>query len=250
MPKSNFGPSKMKAMGGGLNPFLDNYIRLMCISAPERMTVTLFCPNFKLSASALGLKLAPSRAFMGSSGGSSNSAEATTVASMATAAAPTSSGSGNSAASGFTLHVGVVAGRKVRVVSGMCSQQDMHLLFNEAALNAETHHRPILVGAAGEGTMSEVLSIQAVHQGVCPIYSPRYDYQEQNFLRYAALSGKEEIIGLVSRIMKLHLLPVEHLEVLWADICRLQRDLRELQTQIQWEWNFLNLLAMRMNGNI
>ena len=210
LPKSTGGSS---SSGSGKNSFMDNFIRLMCVSTRGDETVssvTLYCPNFKMTDSSLRWAQGPTEG-------------------------------------GFTIHKGEVEGREVYVVSGNAGQEDFHRLLNEAALQGELRKRPVLVGAAGEGSLSEVLSIQT-SGAVFPIYSPRYPYQATNLLRLAEELGDGTLRALLERIMKLHL--ESDPASLWRQLLETQGLMQRAQGWVHENYNFINLLYLRLMGRL
>jgi len=191
-----------------VNLFLDNYVKLMCISESEGKTVSLYCPNFDPGASKLGLTL-------------------------------------DGAIGGFRRYSGKVFGKTLVLVCGNCSQSDFHKLLNEAALSGEIHGRPILVGATGEGSLSEVLSIESVTQAVFPIYSPRYPYQRDNLRRMS-----EDLADLFTVIMSLDQLRDEQITALWEKMIEQKAEMRNAQRRVVEEWNFLNRFYWRLKGKL
>jgi hypothetical protein len=192
------------------NLFLDNYVRLVCTSAPDHLGVTLFCPNFNPDSSGLGLQ------HSGTQGE-------------------------------FALFTGRCCDRDLRLVCGFAKQADMLLLFNTAAFCGQIHDRPTLLGVAGEGSFAEALSVQCPTQAVFPIYSPRYDYQEANLCRLASLSPSPgPMLTLVKALIALD--KTEDFGALWAMFRALAEDMRALQLVVQRDHNFLNLLVDRIMG--
>ena len=197
------------------NRFMDNYIKLMCLVAPADKALTLFCPNFEAGGSRH-----PSRALK--------------------------------PVEGFARHEvlafkGLPSQRQVVVVSGFGSQGDFSKLLNEAALSGELHARPICIGAAGEGTLSEILSIQRLGQAVFPIYSPRYPYQRENMLRLTGeLFPNAPLHRLFTAVMSLHEMGDPAIVELRTALLALRRAMAAAQALVHRDWNFLNLLFMRI----
>jgi hypothetical protein len=209
-------PSPSLSSGGG-NMFLANFIKLMCLSAPVNKSVTLFCPTYTMG-------VLPELKLVGRKGG-------------------------------YTRYEGTLYNdtnleRQVNVVSGVCLQDDLLKLLNEAALSGEIHRRPILIGAPGEGTLSEIFSLQLVSMPVFPIYSPRYPYQKDNLLRLAQeLLEDEKLTTLFSTIMSLHTCNPQELTALWTSILNCQTEMVNAHQLVQNEWNFMNRVLGRMPVN-
>ena len=193
------------------NRFLMNFIRLLDVSRTSKQELTLFCPNFEPKEVELESALVQSEGR-------------------------------------FKRYKVMVEGATVWLVSGYSNHNDFKRLLNEAALNADIHCRPALIGCAGEGSLAEVLSIQSRSEPVIPIYSPRYDYQETNFGKLAQMGkgpAMEEAIGrALNKICHLH--EVDAVEPVWDVIKDTADEIGKAVHGAQDNSNFLNLLAIRL----